>query len=258
MIPLGLCLGSFATALIARIPEGRSWIGSSRGAARSACPQCGHKLGVLDLIPLFSWLYLRGRCRYCRQKIGARYPATECLALLMCVAIYAAYGWSAPGVILLLAVPFLVAMLVIDLDHMILPDQLQIILFVLGLAFIYTLGGFDAMPGALAGALIYGGLAFLLAQGGALILKRDALGMGDVKFFAVAGLWLGWPLLPAFLMIAGLAGVTLGLVWKFVVKSPRFPFGPALIFSLFILLLQRAPVVAAWLNSFLGSVPGLS
>lgn len=258
MIPLGLCLGSFATALIARIPAGRSWIGSDQGAERSACMHCGHKLGARDLIPLFSWLFLRGRCRYCRRPIGGRYPAIESLTLLICLLVYAAYGWSVATGLLLLAAPFLVAMLVIDLEHMILPNQLQIILYALGLVFIGVGGGIEAIPPALGASFLYGALAFILARGGAWLFKRDALGMGDVKFFAVAGLWLGSLLLPAFLMLAGVAGVLLGLAWRVIVKSPRFPFGPALILSLLLLLLLRAPAVAAWLNPFLGAVPGLS
>ncbi len=260
LIPWGLCLGSFATALIARIPAGRSWIASRAKAERSACPHCGHRLGVRDLIPLFSWLFLRGRCRYCGHPVGWRYPAVECLTLLMCWVVYAAWGWNAQGLVLLVAVPFLVSMLVIDLEHMILPDQLQVILFVLGLVFVSFGGGpvVDACSSALLASLVYFAVAYALAKGGALVFRRDALGMGDVKFFGVAGLWLGWLALPAFMMIAGIGGVLLGLGWKFVVRSPRFPFGPALIFSFFILLLMRAPVVSAWLNPFLQTLPGLS
>lgn len=259
IIPLGLCLGSFATAMIARIPQGRSWIAARAKPERSACPQCGHRLSALDLVPLLSWLLLRGRCRYCGKTIGWRYPATECLALLMCVAVYGAWGFSAPGIVLLLAVPFLLGMLVIDLDHMILPDQLQVILFVLGLVFVFFSGpAVSVYPPALLAALIYFALAYALARGGALILKRDALGMGDVKFFAVAGLWLGGWSLPAFMMLAGAGGILLGLGWKFFVKTPRFPFGPALIFAFFVLLLLRAPAVSVRLDPFLGGFPGLS
>ncbi len=259
IIPLGLCLGSFATAMIARIPEGRSWIASRAKAERSACPHCDHQLSALDLVPLLSWLFLRGCCRYCRKPIGWRYPATECLALLMCLAVYAAWGWSASGIVLLCAVPFLVSMLVIDLDHMILPDQLQVIMFALGLIFVFFSGPSpDVYLPALVGALVYFVLAYALARGGAAFFKREALGMGDVKFFAVAGLWLGGWSLPAFMMLSGIGGVLLGMGWKFVVKTPRFPFGPALIFAFFVLLLLRAPALSAWLNPFLGGFPGLS
>ncbi|MCB1538670.1 MAG: prepilin peptidase [Alphaproteobacteria bacterium] len=69
---LGLCLGSFATALVYRLPRGLNWT-----TERSRCPSCGHALGVPDLVPVFSWLFLRGRCRHCGTRIPARYPLIE-------------------------------------------------------------------------------------------------------------------------------------------------------------------------------------
>lgn len=68
----GLIIGSFATALVYRLPRGLDWV-----SARSRCPSCGHVLGVPDLVPVFSWLFLRGRCRHCGTKIPARYPLIE-------------------------------------------------------------------------------------------------------------------------------------------------------------------------------------
>ena len=79
---LGVNLGSFSSAVFYRACRGESWIfgRNRREAARSECPQCGHRLGVLDLLPLFSWLFLRGRCRYCRAQIGWVYPLLELIS----------------------------------------------------------------------------------------------------------------------------------------------------------------------------------
>jgi prepilin signal peptidase PulO-like enzyme (type II secretory pathway) len=151
------------------------------------------------------------------------------------------------------------AMLVIDLEHMILPDQLQIILYALGLLFVwFEKGTLHGVGGALISSLVYSGLAFALAMGGRFFLKRDALGMGDVKFFAVAGLWLGLAALPVFMLVGGVLGVILGLIWKHYVKQDAFPFGPALIASFFLLILLRAPQFSSALGPFLGGFPGLS
>ena len=83
----GTCLGSFATAISYRVPQGKSWISSSSEDneeqknlgpfTRSKCPECGHLLSFLDLVPLFSWFFLKGRCRYCKAKISIQYPLTE-------------------------------------------------------------------------------------------------------------------------------------------------------------------------------------
>lgn len=233
----GLVLGSFASAMSHRIPDGRSWV-----RARSACPRCGHVLGVGDLVPVFSWLFLRGRCRYCRASIGVRYPLIELSSALLCLGIFLMHGWGVQAGLMMLAVPFLLAMLVIDLDHMILPDQLNLILAVLGVG--YVLSGADdavmALAGAAMGAGLYAGLLYLAGVVVGKIRRRDAVGMGDVKFLAVAGLWLGVWALPFFLILSGLFGVVFGLLWRRMGKGGGqgdvFPFGPALIMAFFVCL----------------------
>ena len=86
-------------------------------------------------------------------------------------------------------------------------------------------------------ALLFGGFALLMGVSVSFVLKKDALGMGDVKFFAVAGLWLGGAMLPAFCILSGVMGIILGGVWQRVTGSQLFPFGPALILSMYILWL---------------------
>lgn len=237
----GLVLGSFASAVSWRVPRGLSWIASGGKAAQSACPACGNRLSWRDLVPLFSWIFLRGRCRHCGVAVGWRYPLIELATMAGCIAAYVVYGWSLPGGILMLAMPFLVAMIAIDLEHMILPDQINIILAVLGLAFAFATG---AVPGALAGAAVYGGVALALGRVMCRVLKKDALGMGDVKFFAVAGLWLGLAAFPVFLILSGLCGVGLGLVFRIWKGEALFPFGPALVFALLVAVLFLAEIRA--------------
>lgn len=233
---LGLALGSFASAVSWRVPREQSWIASKGRAAHSACPSCGHRLGWMDLVPLFSWLMSRGRCRYCHAVIGWRYPLIELTTAAGCAAVYAVYGFSLPGAILMAAMPFFVAMIVIDFEHMILPDQLNIVLAVLGLASVLA-----RAPGAIlsfiAAALAYAALAFALGWIMQKLLKKDALGLGDVKFFAVAGLWLGWPPFPLYLILSGLFGVGIGVVFKIWKGGALFPFGPALVLALLTCLL---------------------
>lgn len=242
-ILIGLCLGSFATAMTWRIPRGKSWIATKGKAEHSACPSCGHRLGFLDLIPFFSWAALRGRCRYCRAPIGRRYPAIELLTLALCVGINLVYGITIPGLIMMLAMPFLVALVAIDLEHMILPNQLNLILWALGCAYICTTqNGGEGLQQALISSLVYAVLSFVTGWAVSKVLKKDAMGFGDVKFFAVAGLWLGLQALPAFLMLAGVSGVVMGLFWRIIWKKERFPFGPALIVSFLICLIGLSQI----------------
>lgn len=107
---IGLCLGSFASLIAYRWPRGLPWV-----AARSACPACGHALGAKDLVPLFSWLATRGKCRYCQTGIPVRYPVLEIICSGFCLGVYALVGWHWTLIPALAAVPFIVALVVMRL-----------------------------------------------------------------------------------------------------------------------------------------------
>lgn len=224
-ILIGLILGSFTSALSWRVARGEGWV-----KGRSRCPQCGANLTARDLIPIFSWLFLRGRCRHCRARIGIRYPLIELGILAGCLAVYVAWGFTTPGLLGMLALPFLVTLLLVDVDQMILPDSMNLILAAGGLLFSAIL---HVLPMHALAALIYGGIIWLAGWIVGRVLKKDALGLGDVKFMAVAGLWLGLAWLPYFLLIAGAAGVIFGVLWRYLRGQATFPFGPALIAAFF-------------------------
>ena len=241
----GLMLGSFASALAWRIPREQSWTGKER----SRCTSCGATLTLRDLVPLFSWWGQGGKCRHCGAKISWRYPATEGAAMLMALALWAAWGWQGALILLLLAVPFLLAHIVIDFEHMILPDQINIILGVIFAVFaIVTVNDFSPLPVGL--ALAAGpGLAAGMALIGWLmkaVLKKEALGWGDIKFFVVAGWGIGFTYIPIFLMASGVAGLATGIVWKRLGKGDAFPFGPAIIIAFFLCVLARGAGWAAY------------
>lgn len=235
---MGLCLGSFASALIYRIPRDISWISDKKGAVRSACPSCGHRLGMADLVPLFSWLFARGKCRHCGQPVPVFYPLTELAACGGVLLLYSVWGDEPQAFALYLAVPFLLASLVIDWRHMILPDDLTIALGVLACVFVGLAAMEQGAP--LLFVIDHAAAAVLLAGcvwlAGAIIGKikgRQALGWGDVKFLLPAGFFLGLAAIPAYLMTAGVLGLVTALVRRAKDGDATFPFGPALIISLF-------------------------
>ncbi len=237
---LGLILGSFATALIARIPEGKPVFTST---SRSACMSCGCKLKARDLVPLFSWLFQRGKCRYCKARVSISYPLVEIASCTLCIGAFLLNKGDlnayAP---LVLASPILIALIVIDLKHKILPNVLVLILAGIGLLRLtMLLLAQDITIEALftrylSGALIYGVFAYVLGWVTSKVLNKTALGMGDVKFFAAAGLWLGISHLATFCILSGVLGVVLGLFWQKIKKEAVFPFGPALILAFITLL----------------------
>lgn len=244
---LGLCLGSFASALSWRLPRGISFV-----TERSQCTACRATLGVVDLVPVFSWLFLRGKCRRCKAPIGWRYPAIELATLLLCYIFLWRFGFSAQLIPLLLLAPVIVSIIDIDLHHKIIPDGLNACVALFGFmclalaavdsgnppAYITDHGGT-----ALAGAALYGLGSLGLRYGMMLVLKKDPLGLGDVKFYAAVGFWFGLNIeaLAAFLLISGVMAVFLALLWRKVKKEMEFPFGPALVLAFLLVLLWHPP-----------------
>lgn len=243
----GLCLGSLATALAHRLPRAIPMT-----TPRSRCPRCGCRLGALDLIPVVSWLWLRGRCRGCGQAYGVHYLLIELVTLTLCLAFFVCLPTGAWLLAFYCAAAVLVAHTAIDLESQLLMDSLNLALAVLAFAAIILIGPLQVsalMPvlafagaGVVLYALASAGLRWLAGK----VLRREAMGLGDVKFFAAAGAWLGPDpaVLAHFMLIAGLSGIVLGLLWRRRFGDEAFPFGPALIFALIALLLAGQGLVA--------------
>ncbi len=234
---LGLVFGSFATMLTHRMPRGESF-----REQRSRCPACATALTARDLVPVLSWILSHGRCRHCGAAIGVRYVAIEVTTAVAFLAAWLTYGFV-PAFPMLAALGLIMIMMaVIDLEHGYLPDPLQIAAAVLAPGWWMALGdpiGAGAL--GLAAALILGSAGMALRWLYRRIRGREGLGLGDVKLMAVAGLWLGLPLVPAFLVLGGLAGVVLALIWRGTGRGRVFPFGPALALSCYLCLL--VPIV---------------
>jgi leader peptidase (prepilin peptidase)/N-methyltransferase len=240
---LGLIFGSFASAIIYRVPRGLPW---AKAGGRSRCTACGVHLAPIDLIPVVSWMNNRGACRHCFASVSKLYPALEFSCAALCALVFlVSSGDVLAKYALILSVPFLVSLVMIDLQHKLLPNQIVAILGGIAAVFLVletSFGSASSSPIAflsehVLGALLYGAFAYILGWIMRGVLKKDALGMGDVKFFAVVGLWLGVSYLSVFCILSGVLGVALGLFWKYKFKQDVFPFGPALIASLFLILL---------------------
>ena len=193
----GIVIGSFCNVCILRIPKGETIV-----TERSHCMSCGYTLAWYDLIPLFSWLALRGKCRKCGAKISRQYPIIEALNGLFYVLVFAANGWNLESILYCLMASALLVLSVIDWRTYEIPFGINVFIFVLGILHIaidYTnwlayVIGFFAVSAVL--------FLLLLASGG------RAIGGGDVKLMAAAGLLLGWKRI----LLAFLVGCVLGSV----------------------------------------------
>lgn len=175
---LGIITGSFLNVVIYRLPAGESvvWPGSG-------CTVCGHALGARDLVPVFSWLWLKGRCRYCGERISVRYPIIEILNALAFLLVYFKWGISLFNASGWLLTCILIACAAIDWDKGIIPNRITYPGIILGLSLSYLTVG---LPSAFLGALLFGGIFFLAA-----IISRGGMGGGDVKLALLIGAFTG-------------------------------------------------------------------
>lgn len=218
---IGTYLGSFLNVVVYRLPRGMSlW------APPSHCPKCKHRLGVRDLVPLFSLLAFRGRCRHCKAPVGWRYFWVELVTGAVC----AGFWWrflvlGADPVSFALFAAFgcvLLAALFIDVEHYIIPDSLNAWLIPIAIGLNVhqvtsgsggwlVLGGV-ALPTSLAGYLVGWGVLFGIALVGRLLLGKDAMGHGDIKLARGLGATLGPGLAIGAFTMAVVAGALFGVV----------------------------------------------
>jgi len=217
---LGLIIGSFLNVVIYRLPEGKSIV-----YPPSHCPDCGHKLSPLELIPVFSYIFLRGKCKSCRTDISIRYPIIELLTGIIFIINYIYISDLISLTAGLIFSSLLVVLTMIDFDHQILPDKLTLGGLIVGFIFSFFRSDITVIY-SLIGVLVAGGLLFLIAY-----LSKGGMGGGDIKMMAMVGSFTG-PIIAVssiFLgaviaLIAHLPGIVFG---KTGMKT-KLPFGPFL------------------------------
>ena len=225
MFVLGAVLGSFANVIIVRWPKGESV-----ASPPSHCVRCKKKLRWFHNLPLLSYLFLRGKCAFCKAPISLRYPLVEVLMALLLSVIAHIYGMSWFCLEYSLLLFGLVVISFIDLKHMLIPNVFTFSGMALGL-----LGSLinpeRSFGGALLGLLLGGGSLYVIAWIYTKWRKEEGLGGGDVKLLAWLGAVLGWKAIP-FVVLSGslmgsFAGLVLMLVYKKGIKT-AIPFGPYL------------------------------
>ncbi|WP_266159666.1 prepilin peptidase [Dyella silvatica] len=243
---LGLLVGSFLNVVILRLPErmAASWRNEARdvleleadqsplppGIVRepSHCPHCKHRLSVLDNIPLFGWLLLRGRCRYCKTPISIQYPLVELLSGLLSAAMVWKFGFGWPALAGLTFTWTLIALAGIDFRTQLLPDQLTYPLLWLGL--LLSLLPLFVLPtaaiiGAAIGYLSLWSVYWLFK----LLTGKEGMGYGDFKLLAALGAWMGPTALLPIILLSSLIGALVGGGLIALRKHGRevpMPFGP--------------------------------
>jgi leader peptidase (prepilin peptidase)/N-methyltransferase len=245
VIALGLSLGSFANVLIYRLPREESLL-----TPPSRCPSCGRHIRPIENIPVISWIVLGGKCRGCKGSISIRYPLVEIASGILAGIAFAIFGFSYEALAHGLLYIALVAVIIIDIEHWLLPFAITIPLTVIGLVgsvFFSLRPIVDCLFGMGAGFAIF----MLMLYGGKFLLKKEALGGGDVAFGIMAGSFLGWKLVILMIFIASFLGtltaVPLLLTGKDL-SSRAIPFGPFLAVALIICLFAGNSILDGYLR----------
>nr|WP_291351228.1 A24 family peptidase [Desulfosporosinus sp.] len=249
-------IGSFLNVCISRIPQEKAVVSNP-----SRCTHCGTRPKVFDLIPLVSYLVCTGKCRYCHQKIPARYFLVEMITGIVSVTLFIKYGLSADLGFFLFLMYLLIVVFFIDLEHQIIPNELVMIGMIGGTAlFIYTLfrpfhiyadhAWWNPLLGLVSGSGFLLSVAFI---GSLLYKNEEVMGMGDVKLFAPIGLFLGWrmTLLALFLsvVLGGMTSLVLIVLGKANRKS-TIPFGPFIVLGVFITVMWGWDIAHWYINTY--------
>jgi len=230
VIFLGLAAGSFLNVVIYRLHVEKNFL-----KGRSYCPHCKHSLGIIDLVPIFSFIFLRGKCRYCQKKISWQYPLVEISTVLIYLLLYLKFGLSKEFIVYLIYSSFLIIIFVYDLRYYLILDKVTIpaiIIAFLGGLFVLNITFFSLIWGAL-GAAVF----FLLQLA---ISKGRWIGGGDIRMGFLMGVMLGWKGLIMALVLAYFIGALVGICLVVVKKkrmSSEIPFGTFLSLATVIVIL---------------------
>lgn len=240
----GIIIGSFLNVCIYRIPKGESI-----AYPPSHCGNCNNKLGWKDLFPVFSYLFLKGKCRYCGEKISIQYPLIEILNGVLYLSLYFKFGMNLSFVLMCLFASLLLVIGIIDYKTQDIYDNTIYFGVILGVLFIGIekyVGGVSPFNYIL-GALVSAGIL------GLIVLVTRAMGWGDVELVFIIGLFLGFPnaLLMLFLsiVIGGLVGGFL-IITKIKSSKDYMAFGPYIALAGYITLLYGEQILNWYLNFF--------
>jgi leader peptidase (prepilin peptidase)/N-methyltransferase len=232
----GASIGSFLNVCIYRLPREDMSIKSPK---RSVCFSCGEKIRWYDNIPILSYIWLRGRCRNCKTEFSIRYALVELLTAVLFVLIGRRFGLDVATPIYIVFTAALIVGSFIDIDHFILPDEITIpgifigLLLGVGIPIFFPDSSFipEDPVDAVIGAVIGGGSLWSLGVIAKAVLRRDAMGFGDVKLMTMVGFLIGWRMTLLTLFLSAILGLLITLPIHIVKGKGRYahlPYGPYL------------------------------
>lgn len=234
---VGTIFGSFYNVVGYRVPKNESLLYPS-----SHCPNCNHKLGPLELIPILSFLLLGGKCKNCKSKISWFYPIFEFASGILFALSYAIFGLSLECLLYIVFISMLLIVIISDYQTMTIPDSILITFSLIIILIKYFINGFDEIGISLLNSLGSFVFMFLLKLFGDFLFKKESMGGGDIKLLAVFGLVIGFPMSIISVFLAAVIGLPISLVILKNNSSHEIPFGPFLSISAIIIVLLQLDI----------------
>lgn len=232
MFILGTILGSFYNVVGYRLPLGQSIV-----YPPSHCPNCNSKLTPVELIPIFSYIFQKGKCKHCKNKISSFYTIFEVLTGALFSLTYLIYGLTPEIIVPLTFISMLIIVIISDYKYMIIPDEVLLTFGLIIIVEIFFISGFSVLLNSIINAFLAFLVMFALKLLGDFIFKKESMGGGDIKLLGIFGLVLGLPLSIVSIFLASLIGLPISL---FMLKNnPEhiIPFGPFLSSAAIIIIL---------------------
>jgi len=238
MLIIGCIFGSFFNVVGYRVPKGLSIVSPG-----SFCPKCNHNLKWYELIPVFSYIIQKGKCRSCHEKISLIYPIIELTTGVLFAVSYFVFGFSYDLILALIVASFLVIVIVSDINYLVIPDEVTLFFSILVIAVKIAGEGIKVASLSVLSGLGMFVLMYLFMLLGNFLFKKESLGGGDVKLMFFVGIVLG-PVLGTFtIFLSSLIAFPLSLIIYLKDKDNVIPFGPFILIAAFTIILFQIPAI---------------
>lgn len=244
----GITLGSFYNVVGYRVPKKQSLIYPS-----SHCTTCNHKLGASELVPFFSYLFQRGKCKHCGAKISLFYPIFELTTGILFALSYYIFGSIIDFFIVISFISMLLIIIISDYQMMIIPDEVLISSIIVISILIFIKGGITLLGTSLLNGIISFIIMFILKKFGDFMFKKESMGGGDIKLLFTFGLVFGWQMSVISIFIASFIALPIAIYYSVKYKNQKYieddeipensiPFGPFLAIAAIIIVLTKMDI----------------
>lgn len=244
---LGTLFGSFFTVIGLRLPNHEDFI-----KTRSHCDSCNHELSLLDMIPILSYVFLKGKCRYCQTKINSLSTYMEFFTGVLFSLSFYVFGFSYELLIALGIVAMLVIISISDLTYFIIPDEVLIFFAIFFIIINLLNNGIQSTAISIGSGILLFGFMYGIMLLGNLLFKKESLGGGDIKLMFVIGLLINPLLGLVVIFIASMLALPISLIILMLKKEKLVPFGPYLLISFMFIYFTRLnlPIIIEFIKSF--------